>query len=40
MEFEDDLLELPCGLPSTSSLDLGRLHEEEEKRFHPHFPQL
>ncbi|CAB3372455.1 Hypothetical predicted protein [Cloeon dipterum] len=40
MQFEEEILDLPCGLPTTSSLDLARMQEEEEKRFHPHTPPL
>ncbi|XP_053618147.1 plasminogen receptor (KT) [Plodia interpunctella] len=35
MTHEADTLEWPCGLPSPSSVDLGRLYEEEKKKIHP-----
>ncbi|KAG7300716.1 hypothetical protein JYU34_015042 [Plutella xylostella] len=35
MTHEADLLETPCGLPTPSSIDLGRLDAEEKKKIHP-----
>ncbi|XP_004927282.1 plasminogen receptor (KT) [Bombyx mandarina] len=35
MTHEAESLEWPCGLPSPSSIDLGRFDEEEKKRIHP-----
>nr|CAD7260014.1 unnamed protein product [Timema shepardi] len=35
MQFEMDLLELPCGLPSASSIDQARLDNDEKKKLHP-----
>ncbi|KAG6460616.1 plasminogen receptor (KT) [Manduca sexta] len=35
MTHEADSLEWPCGLPTPSSIDLGRLDEEEKKKIHP-----
>lgn len=35
MTHEADMLEWPCGLPNASSIDLGRLDEEEKKKIHP-----
>ncbi|KAL0811712.1 hypothetical protein ABMA28_009156 [Loxostege sticticalis] len=35
MTHEADMLEWPCGLPSPSSIDLGRLEDEEKKKIHP-----
>lgn len=38
MTHESDMLELPCGLPTPSSLDQGRLEEDERKKIHPPLP--
>ncbi|XP_049880418.1 plasminogen receptor (KT)-like [Pectinophora gossypiella] len=35
MTHEADSLEWPCGLPTPSSIDLGRLEVEEKKKIHP-----
>uniref|UniRef100_A0A2A4IZV3 Plasminogen receptor (KT) n=1 Tax=Heliothis virescens TaxID=7102 RepID=A0A2A4IZV3_HELVI len=35
MTHEADYLEWPCGLPTPSSIDLGRLDVEEKKKIHP-----
>lgn len=35
MTHEADSLEWPCGLPTPSSIDLGRLDVEEKKKIHP-----
>ncbi|KAI8432578.1 hypothetical protein MSG28_013566 [Choristoneura fumiferana] len=35
MTHEAESLEWPCGLPSPSSIDVGREDEEEKKRIHP-----
>ncbi|CAH0696384.1 unnamed protein product [Spodoptera exigua] len=35
MTHEQDSLEWPCGLPTPSSIDLGRLDVEEKKKMHP-----
>lgn len=35
MTHEADSLEWPCGLPTPSSVDSGRLDEEEKKKIHP-----
>ncbi|XP_046405237.1 plasminogen receptor (KT) [Ischnura elegans] len=40
IQFETDLLELPCGLPTASSIDQARLKEEEKKKLHPSVPPL
>jgi hypothetical protein len=40
MQFEMDLLELPCGLPSASSIDQARLDNDEKKKLHPSVPQI
>ena len=32
--FEKDLIQSPLGLPTISSLDVGRMQLEEEKRYH------
>ncbi|KAJ3623098.1 hypothetical protein MTP99_019352 [Tenebrio molitor] len=39
MQFEQDLLALPLGIPSASSIDLGRLQKDEQKKLHPLLPQ-
>ncbi|XP_041975129.1 plasminogen receptor (KT) [Aricia agestis] len=39
MNYHPDLLTVPCGLPSPSSIDQGRLKDEEEKLIHPPAPQ-
>merc|ERR1719436_1993261 len=33
--FERDLIEIPSGLPTVSSLDVGRMQQEEKARYHP-----
>ena len=33
--FERDLIEIPSGLPTLSSLDVGRMKQEENARNHP-----
>ncbi|CAK1590937.1 unnamed protein product [Parnassius mnemosyne] len=38
MSHESDMLELPCGLPTPSSVDQGRLDAEEKKKIHPPLP--
>jgi len=40
MQFEMDLLELPCGLPSASSIDQARLDNDEKKKLHPSVPPI
>ncbi|XP_063542548.1 plasminogen receptor (KT) isoform X2 [Cydia strobilella] len=35
MTHEAESLQWPCGLPSPSSIDIGREDEEEKKRIHP-----
>ncbi|XP_071438981.1 plasminogen receptor (KT) [Hetaerina americana] len=40
IQFETDLLELPCGLPTASSIDQARLKMEENKKLHPSVPPL
>jgi hypothetical protein len=40
MQFEMDLLELPCGLPSASSIDQARLDSDEKKKLHPSVPPI
>jgi len=40
MQFEMDLLELPCGLPSASSIDQARLDNDEKKKLHPSVPAI
>ena len=33
--FERDLIEMPSGLPTVSSLDVGRMQQEENSKYHP-----
>ena len=33
--FERDLVEMPGGLPTVSSLDVGRMQQEENAKYHP-----
>ena len=33
--FERDLIEMPSGLPTVASLDVGRLKQEENSKYHP-----
>ena len=33
--FEKDLIEIPSGLPTVSSLDVGRMQQEENAKYHP-----
>ena len=33
--FERDLIEIPSGLPTVSSLDVGRMQQEEHSKYHP-----
>ncbi|KAF4533094.1 hypothetical protein B566_EDAN003814 [Ephemera danica] len=40
MSYELELLELPCGLPTASSIDLARMSEEKKKKLHPATPPL
>lgn len=40
MQFESDLLELPCGVPTASSIDQARLDAEEKKKLHPSNPPI
>ncbi|XP_060536919.1 plasminogen receptor (KT) [Cylas formicarius] len=40
MQFEEDLLELPLGVPTPSSIDLKRMQNDEQKKLHPHLPPL
>lgn len=35
MQFEQELLALPCDLPTASEIDLSRLQTEELKKMHP-----
>lgn len=32
--FEQDLVESPLGLPTISTLDVGRLQQEEKSKYH------
>ncbi|CAH0717688.1 unnamed protein product, partial [Brenthis ino] len=38
MTHESDMLEVPCGLPTPSSIDQGRRDEEEKQKIHPPLP--
>ncbi|CAK1543512.1 unnamed protein product [Leptosia nina] len=38
MTHESDMLKVPCGLPTPSSIDQGRMVEEETKKIHPPMP--
>ncbi|XP_026483289.1 plasminogen receptor (KT) [Vanessa tameamea] len=38
MAHESDLLEVPCGLPTPSSIDQRRLDQEERSKIHPPLP--
>ncbi|XP_072948284.1 plasminogen receptor (KT) [Epargyreus clarus] len=38
MTHEADMLEMPCGLPTPSSVDQGRMDAEEKKKIHPPLP--
>ncbi|KAK6624444.1 hypothetical protein RUM43_004214 [Polyplax serrata] len=40
MQFEPEMLEFPCGLPSASSIDQARIEAEEKKKLHPAIPAL
>ena len=33
--FERDLIDMPSGLPTVSSLDVGRMQQEESAKYHP-----
>lgn len=35
MQFEQELLDLPCDLPTASEIDLARLQMDEVKKLHP-----
>ncbi|KAI5631125.1 plasminogen receptor (KT) [Phthorimaea operculella] len=35
MTHEADSLEWPCGLPSASQIEFGRIDDEEKKKIHP-----
>ncbi|XP_063914846.1 plasminogen receptor (KT) isoform X2 [Zophobas morio] len=39
MQFEQELLGLPLGIPTAASIDLGRLQKDEQKKLHPLLPQ-
>ncbi|XP_030756334.1 plasminogen receptor (KT)-like isoform X2 [Sitophilus oryzae] len=40
MQFEEDLLSLPLGVPTASSIDLKRMQNDEQKKLRPHLPPL
>ncbi|EFA10888.2 plasminogen receptor (KT) isoform X1 [Tribolium castaneum] len=39
MQFEQELLALPLGIPTAASIDLGRMQKDESKKLHPLLPQ-
>ncbi|XP_018578237.1 plasminogen receptor (KT) [Anoplophora glabripennis] len=40
LQFENDLLALPLGVPTASSIDLKRLQNDEQKKLHPVLPAI
>lgn len=40
MQFEPEMLELPCGLPTAWSIDQARLDADEKRKLHPALPAL
>ncbi|CAH0562393.1 unnamed protein product [Brassicogethes aeneus] len=40
MQFEQDLLSLPLGVPTAASIDLKRHQNDEQKKMHPYLPQI
>lgn len=40
MQFEPEMLEVPCGLPTASSIDQARLDADEKKKLHPAIPSF
>lgn len=40
MQFEQDLLALPLGVPTAASIDLARIENDEQKKLHPLVPAL
>ncbi|RZC39467.1 plasminogen receptor (KT) [Asbolus verrucosus] len=40
MQFEQELLALPLGIPTAASIDLGRLQKDEQKKLHPLLPPV
>lgn len=40
MQFEQDLLALPLGVPTASTIDLGRIYTDEQKKLHPMLPAV
>merc|ERR1712096_318898 len=39
MQYERDLIEIPSGLPTLSSIDAGRMRVQEEKKYHATSPR-
>lgn len=35
LQFENDVLQLPLGVPTASALDQKRLENDENKKLHP-----
>ncbi|CAH1153673.1 unnamed protein product [Phaedon cochleariae] len=40
LQFESDLLSLPLGVPTASSIDLKRFENDEQKKLHPVLPPI
>eukprot|EP00092_Neocalanus_flemingeri_P088195 GFUD01111410.1.p1 GENE.GFUD01111410.1~~GFUD01111410.1.p1 ORF type:complete len:154 (+),score=49.66 GFUD01111410.1:220-681(+) len=39
LQYERDLIEIPSGLPTLSSIDAGRIRAQEEKKYHATSPR-
>lgn len=40
MQFEQDLLAMPLGVPTAAAIDLARIQNDEQKKLHPLIPAL
>jgi len=40
MQYERDLIEIPSGLPTLSSIDAGRIRAQDEKKYHATSPRI
>lgn len=40
MQFEQDLLSLPLGVPTPSSIDIARMQTDDHKKLHPMLPPV
>ncbi|KAK9892409.1 hypothetical protein WA026_019860 [Henosepilachna vigintioctopunctata] len=40
LQFEPELVQIPLGVPTAASLDLGRVESEDQKKYHPLLPPL